>query len=48
MSEDRPRKCEVGPVVVPNGWDYAAAEDAEVEMDLHRAGSIAQRVRAGC
>ena len=23
-------KWEVGPVVVPNEWDYAAAKDAEV------------------
>jgi hypothetical protein len=27
--------AEVGPVVVPNGWDYAAAEDGEVGNDLN-------------
>jgi hypothetical protein len=38
------RKSEVGPVVVPNERDYAAAKDAEVGNIGHRARSIAHRV----
>jgi hypothetical protein len=35
---------EVGPVVVPEGRDYAAAKDAEVGMEEHRAKSMAHSV----